>query len=329
MTITGNGAADLSNYVNSIKEGIYTPPKAPALKAMSALVDKSAERVFKNIEKTLKASPEMEKALATLKNSPRTCGGFKPKNACLKDLTSFEQMYALTSWVKENSTTMLKPHTVTLSANEGEALVPVWVKPLRSGGGPNLMTIFLGNTKGALKGPSYTDWAAKDPEENVFIEPLNSLEMHRQPGCLGGLILKAAPYEAGILSHTWRYKVYTTGTDFAPEASVELPKQRSKKSCLIKEQSAGYNLAQMINSPIRDKSILPELLFEEYHEEGYDDESIPSVSPHDIIKTFPEALKGNTIDLDALISQVIAPRLGKSSIGPAKDLCASFLFPED
>ena len=321
-----NSRANLPSYLDSIKEGTYTPPNREALLAISSLIDLSAERVFYQVNTTLKNAPEIKASRIILTNAPRTCGGFKQNNSLFSDLTSFEQMHVITNWVNDYGPTMLKPHTISLSADEGDSFIPLWVKPLRSGGGPNLMTILLGNSKGALKAPCYNDWAKNNPQNNSFIEPLNSLEIHRQPGCLGSLFLKSAPYGAGLLANDWRYKVYTADKNMAPEASVELPHQKSPKTGKVKSLSAGYNLAKMVDSSMRKKNLLPTLLFEDYSTEGYNDDLLPFVSPKAIIKTLPEALKGNTAPLDALMAQVAAPRFGQSNLQPVRALLAAQLF---
>ncbi|MCX6994716.1 MAG: hypothetical protein NTY13_02655 [Chlamydiae bacterium] len=96
-----NSRANLPSYLDSIKEGTYTPPNTEALLAISSLIDLSAERVFYQVNTTLKNAPEIKASRIILTNAPRTCGGFKQNNSLFSDLTSFEQMHVITNWVND------------------------------------------------------------------------------------------------------------------------------------------------------------------------------------------------------------------------------------
>jgi hypothetical protein len=332
MMITRRDATLVQEYADCVKRKVYErPADEQTLIAVSKLLDESAKKAYQEAQKTLEKTREFKQAISVIKEQPRTCGGFKEENAILDTLTAYEQSAAVVSWVKEKSSSIKKPHTITLYSEEGP--VPVWVKkPKNAFVSP--MTVILGTPRGALKAPSYENWAEEDPKTSqakLFVEPLNALEMHRQPDCLGALTLKASSYDAGVLKHDWRYKIWNSKqSQRAKEASVELKQQQTTPVKQIKAQSAGYNLALMIeNNSIRKKNLLPEVHFEDYSDEGYNDYGAAFLSPENIVKTLPAAIKGNTDDLDSAMQKLFSLRIGQSSISPVKDLVINHLFTEE
>ncbi|MEI6243023.1 MAG: hypothetical protein WCP39_06435 [Chlamydiota bacterium] len=326
--ITRANNAVVDEYVKQIAEKDFSIPPDETLRQISRLIDSSAKKAYDNFECIFKKTTEFERDLRTLKAQPRTCGKFSEEKAILTNRTSFEQMAIISEWVREEGSQMTKNHTFAFGNSEGD-VVPVWIKKPRNGN-PSLMTILLGSTRGNLKAPLYSKWAKEDPLKNayqeVFVDPLNSLEMERRPGCMGSILLKSNPYQKGTLSNEWRYKV-KEGKEFAKEASVELPKQKSKKTGLAREQSAGYNLTKMISQEnLRKGNLLPDLKYEDYCDEGYEDEALSYVSPMKIVKTFPQALKGDETALDEIMAKLFATRLGISEIPSLKEPTTNRIF---
>lgn len=320
----------VGNYLNALAEEDYSIPSDGTLRCISQCIDASAKRIFQETNEILIEDRTIRLAIKRLKEQPRLCKGFDREKAILPHLTAFEQMGALSLWVKNEGHQMVKTHTFALAASDDQ-FIPVWIKPPKTK--PlSSMHIVLGNSRGAYKMPKYTKWSEEDPQENsyqaVFIDPLNSLEIHRQPHCIGSLLLKANPYERQSIDHTWRFRVYEN-KDFARVASVEFPNQTklSAKASAIKAQSASYNLAKMIQKDrLREENLLPDLFYENYFDDGYSDDAIPTVTPLSLAQTLPEALKGNTQPLDQQMAQLFTARLKISAIPAIKTLAAKNLF---
>ena len=330
MMITRGDKSILEDYVKEVEAQNYTMPCDKVLGVMSRLMDESMRRAFEEVNRELKETRQIKEAVIVLKNTPRTCKKFSPEKAILDNLTPYEQSTAIATWLEEQGPSMQEPHTLTLYS--GDEIVPLWVKTPKNAP-TSLTTIMIGTTRGKLKAPSYEDWANENPKGTIkeaFIEPLNGLEIQRQPNYIAALALKASAYDAGTLEHDWRYKVKNTQTnELAPEASVELKGQTTSRVKKIKEKAAGYNLASILKKDSkRNVNLLPELNYEDYTDEDYNDDNIPFISSKSIVKTFPQALKNNTEELDSLMKQLFVTRLGKSGIPQVKDHVVRTLFDE-
>jgi hypothetical protein len=319
-------AEALQNYYDQIvvqKE--FALPEREKRRLISSVLDGSVRRVYDAFQEQLAGHKPILKAIKTLRKGEAACGGFKEKNGILQGLTPYEQMTAVHGWVE--TTEIKKLHTRALLDTESR-VIPIQVKPMGSAGATP-MTTMIGSSRGVLHAPGYQEWANEDPqfgEQSHFIEPLNVLEIHRQPGCIAALCEKAAAYDGEVIDHAWRYKVYKNG-DFANRASVELPKQKNKKTMEVKTQAAACNLAMMIRNPtLRKKNILPERYGQDYSDEDGMD-CFAKTTPMQILKTFPEAAKGNTDPMDREMGKLLGVRVGLSNDPVVRKWTADLLFP--
>lgn len=343
---TAAGAIGVQQYVHRVrKEKNRSMPSEDVCRTMSELMDKASFRAYHSLQRQLERSIEFQRAVEVIRKAPVCCGGFTKRRALLKailrGLTPFEQTAALCSWVKGPGKNIKKDHSFAL-ASEEDRIVPIWVKRPKQRYKPSPMTVIVGHSAGkvGVRSPSYTKknekdfpgWDERDPKGNpdgIFIEPINGLEMHRQPDYIGALLLKSNLYDRDSITNEWRYKVYQRKPEeFAREASVEIPQQQTKKAREVKKSSAGYNLAKMIEMKhLRRKNLMPELHCEDYRD-WYNDNAEPFVSPYSIVKTFPAALKGNTDSLDEEMAKLFAQKLGISTIPVVEIFAADTLFPE-
>jgi hypothetical protein len=332
MTASSIQAQAVQAYVDAVfREENYTIPEDPALRGMSVLLDLSAKRAFEASQEVIGTADTIVRAVEKLKKAPRTVGKMTPGKTILNECTPYEQMAAVALWLNEKGPTMTKRHTVALGG-EDDAIIPLYVNKPKNGS-VSLMTTVVGHTRGRLKAPRYTELAETDPRGSAveeFIEPLNGLEIQRQPNCIASLLLKSNGYDCDCVPNDWRYKVFDSDKIFAKEASVELPRQSSNKTTKVKEQSAGYNVAKMINlDPLRENNILPEHHYEDYHEEGYDDDATPEVTPLDILKGLRAIVKKKDSSmLDEQMARLFATRMGISESATIKQHVATILFEE-
>ena len=317
----------VQDYVTAVIQGdSYESPSPSGLVAMSQLIDASGQRAFQEAEAIMDHSRSIRRDVRTMRRADRLCGEFSPATAVLSERTSYEQMKVAKEWMEQDNPRQI--HTIALSAPE-DSVVPVYVRsPPKSR--TTLMHIALGNGRGALKAPKYSQWAEEDPRstpQEVFVNPLNSLEIHRQPHCIGALLLKSGAYHNEDLDASWRYQVEENGS-LAKTASVEIPKQSSRPAKQIKAQSAGYNLAKMIETDsLRETNLLPELHYVDFHDD-YNEDAIAEVTPEAIVRAFPDAIRGSTEELDALVKKLFAVHLQGSAITAVKTFTARALFPE-
>lgn len=322
----------IQEYVEQIGEGNYEIPPDPTLRALSTVVDDSFFRSYQQATQLMSQDPLIDRAVVHL-YSKRTCGGFKPVNASLQTLTPFEQFYSVARFLEEHPNISSKPRTYTFE--NFTSIVPVWIKS-PSKGSPSLWTTMLGTTSGRLKAPKYEQMAVEDPfqqqDQRGFIDPLTCLEIHRNPMHIGALAIKSSAYEARRIDHAWRYQNYNDTGEAYCTASAELKKQKSSSTRRIVAQAAGYNLSELLfgdEAKDDEYSLLPELNFEDFADEGYQDDSHPSVTPKKLIQALPAALRGDTDSLDELTRKILAVRLGKSRIPSVNEHVIKILFPED
>ncbi len=329
-SVTRFSSRIVQNYVDQVKEENYEVPNDQTLRAISTTIDASFQRSYDKVTEMMASSSLITKGVSHL-SSNRTCGGFKPENASLKNLTAFEQMYTVAEYIDQHPQMSRQPRTYAFYSGEDE-VVPIWVKH-PSKGKASLWTTLLGTTKGRLKAPSYEDLTLTDPENTpawIFINSLTALEMHRNPSRIGALAIKAASYERGRIDHTWRFQNYAEDGKAYLTASAELKKQKTKKTREMVAQASGYNLCGLLSldgTADNTRNLLPVLNFEDFAQEGYHDDSHPCVTPKSIIKALPKTLKGDTDQLDELTSRVFATQLGRSKIPKVRRHVARTLFP--
>ncbi len=324
-----------SSEVDNINLGV--------LPVVSQVLDSSAKRIFSRVQDYL--IPRLKYAVASL-NEPRLAGRCGTINSILGNYTPFEQIVALDQWVKQHPN-ISKIHTWrfgVLGNLEVEGEIPPWLRrnqhpdsdqivPIRlspRSSNLTLMNVFVGTSRGISKGPSYQrgDWIRLDPRtsppQNALINPLNALEMVRNPEA--ALLLKANAFDTGLVSHDFRYRVFEDNTTtFSRLASVELPQQKSLATRLVKAQAAGSNLFYLISHK-KHRNLLSPCLYEDYFSEGYRDDELPYVSPLQIVKALKEVVRGNTHLLDSTMKKLLAAQLRISLIPEVKTLTGNYLF---
>lgn len=296
------------------------------LKKISTAIDAAAEKALLNQMDVTSETQLIKKAVTDFSKGNRTCGGFDLDKGILGKLTSFEQMCALSQWIQNR--TIHKIYTRAFLTNEERETIPLYIVPPKKGvlpkkGDVSLMHVRLGVARGLKAAPKYNKWATDDPKssaQHIYIDPLDALEMIRQPNRSGALLLKSTTFTQREIDHTWRYKVYNDSEEsiFANEASVELPNQKSPKANDIKEQSAGFNLIKMIADPSLQETDLLENTpcFEEYFQEdddGYASSDLPRITPLCLTKATSNALSGNTTELDDIMAKLLAVQIGTST----------------
>ncbi len=138
----------------------------------------------------------------------------------------------------------------TYSLRSGdEGVIPVYVSG-RTGVPATTMTTMLGSGKGALKAPRYTDFA--DDEEvlsaSVFVQPLECLEIVRQPHFSSSILLKENAFLSDEIDHSRRYETFDPNQEGINSqfACVELVGQKDPKNAPTKESSAACNLISLV-----------------------------------------------------------------------------------
>lgn len=279
-------AQTVVDYFDQVDRGDVTIPSKKALLQLSQKIDAVTKKVVDDLLKTLQGSPEHEARVKILEKEPRTAGKFAPSKIILEGSSAIEQSAALDSWLQARA--IRKPHTWFFSA--GDDCVPVQVKPLK-GITPSMMHIFLGATSGARKAPKYADWAENDPtaDENQsrFMAPLTALEIVRQPEFSAATVIKESAFKAGQVDSDWRY-----GSEYACVEDKGQSKDSPKK-----QRSAGFNAAGLVKEfadaadPIADEvDICPVIQYEDYADEGYEDDLDLTVSPGQIIKAAKKSI---------------------------------------
>ena len=328
MAITRNLGQSILDYSERLKEKDPTIPEDSTLRAMSTILDQSFERSYNEVVEMMRTSPLIERGVADL-HKKRTCGGFKFQNRSLPDLTPFEQMLCVSEYISQHPDKTRKTRTYAFAL--GEKVVPVWLKHPQNGEA-SLWTTLLGTTQGALKAPKYTEmteYGFSPPD--IFLDPLTTLEMHRNPSHIGALAMKSAAFDAGQIDNTHRYQGNTSTNEAYKTASAELRKQKSPFTRKMVAQAAGFNLALINETNILqedENNLLPELKFEDLTGEGYNDDAHPFASSLNVVKTFEDALRGNLAPLDNQTRKFFAARLGNSQIPEVNAYVVETLFGE-
>lgn len=329
--LTRSNAALVVGYVDRVvgEKDYSAPSEQKTLQALSTLLDQSMERVYQKAIQTLTKSDGFLRAIQEIERQPRVSGGFSLDNRILTAYTDFERMAALRAWINKHSN-IRQVHTFSLATGPKDQpqYIPVYFRPPKKATSSS-MHLMLGNASGALKAPKYQEWSINDPRgtaQEVFIDPLNALELVRQPSQIWAHNMRAAAFENGMRLE-YRYKVYLDGGTFFPAASIEIPRQSSREVKEHKNRSAGVNLAALIkNDRSRDHNLLKPFHYEGYAEEGYHDDDVPSVTAMGLLNALPNAVKGDTRKLDRLSEHFVAARLGLSNLPQMRDLSMRMLF---
>lgn len=277
-------------YFEQFNQGEVVVPEAPVQFRIAQVLDAATNATVTNMINVLKASPEHQARVTLLQGQARLAGPYKQAKVILNDISSFEQMVALSDWL--GRVKIQKPHTFFFSSKDD--YVPVKANKYKCVSA-NMMHVMLGSTRGDHKAPKYEDWAANDPwqdeRQKVFACPLEALEIVRQPDYSAATMLKGNCFEMAVIETDWRYgSVY---------ACVE-EKGQSKNSPK-KLKSAGLNACSLVKG-LADESdpkatesdIALSIHFEDYAPEGYADDLNTEVTPGGIIEAAKQAIEQQT-----------------------------------
>lgn len=314
------GLDDTLAYFKRVDKGDLRPPEKAGLKYLARTIDQASKRAYDDLALIVRQSPEHLRRKAELEKQPRTVGKSSVAKAILKSTSSFEQMVALDDWVGGKKFT--EKHTFCLAKGDDD-YVPVSVKS------SSLMDLVLGSTRGDHKAPKYDKWAEKDPwkdpYQEPFIYPLEALEMVRQPSYIGATVLKGNAFESEWIDQEWRYG--------ATKGCVETRGQRRESQ--KKRQSAGLNLAALAEEwaceedpKCKDVNICLEPRYENYADEGYQDDRKVDVSPGKLIAAARKTIVAqDPTDLDALMKQLFIAKIGGVSTPALREHIVAEMFP--
>ncbi len=327
-TLTRAGAQSVVDYAYRVlKHADYSQPDESTMRAVSTLVNEATARSFLRTDAVLQNRTAIQKGVRELRQAPRLRGsGSDAAPPLLKGLNTYEQMSVVATWVDQTDFSPGERRTLALHHEDGP--IPISMKaPPKSD--MDLYSVLIGNSRGTLKGPSYPEWQEEDPQgtpRERFMKPLDALEMQRTGRGDGALLLKKGAYESGRIDNGWRYAVCEPDGTAAPEASVELPKQKRPAAAMARGYAPGYNLAEMVGkNRLRRSNIAPERLYEDFCEEGYRDDVVPRVTPLGIVRALPSAVRGDTAALDSLVGILDATHLGVSELPVVKEYTAERL----
>lgn len=310
---------DAIDYLENAMLGDLHPATNEGEKYLAAILDQSARKAYQKFATILQNSKEHEDRVKEINSQPRLSS--KDKVNILEDSSSFEQMSALASWVSAKK--IKKVHTFRFATVDD--YIPVRVNE------SNLMQVVLGDSQGAHKAPKYSEWAINDPRENdnqkIFIHPLESLEIVRQPHYNAATLLKGNAYENYLIENDWRY-------DVNERACVESSGQ--SKNSPMKKKSAGHNLVHLTASlhdpseedllPVED--LCPIIDSNDYTDEG-PEEDYPEVRVDQLIKATKKAIVNrDRTDLNDLMFNLTVAKIGPVATQALKNEIKNILWGE-
>ena len=273
-------------FINAKQEQFTWPDVATidsaARFALSEALDRSMQWVYNDLISRVVCEPDHLRNYRAVKEANRLCGTFARKSAILCDSGPFEQMLALSHVTLANGPQWEKGNrTFCFGALEDKTL-PIYVMRRGAVTPPNLMQIMLGTGRGALKAPTYAELASAKNNEytDVFVSPLNALEVMRQPYFSAATVIKAGAFQAHVIDAAHRYEVVDPKDKRKANhfACVELAGQKMPKNASTKELSAGTNLCHLMRN-FAEQSICPQMLYEQFAPNGYNDDALVRVTP--------------------------------------------------
>lgn len=252
------------------------------VKSISQKINHAACRIYQEMRAVLWQSVDHTQRVLLLASQPRKVGSTAKATPLFTEFTSFEQIIALEHWFyrykisSEKYSFCLGNHSQRLLGRP----IPLTVQK----NAKSLNEVMLGNNGNATPAPRYlhapcmtshthsskcfvkhSDWGILDPwqalEHENFIYHLEALEMVRQPFYIGATLIKGNAYEAEYIDQDVRYATtlcWNYGTILhwqdRKEACVEFKNQTSLNHArqMIKEESAGYNLIQLMEAGLDD-----------------------------------------------------------------------------
>lgn len=304
--------AALTTYFTNFRDGNSTVPSGQALKKLAQTMDNVTERIVVDLTRILEESPEHQRRTQVLRDQPRTAGAFEQRKILLDDSSSFEQMVAISSWLKQIQ--IRDNHTFFLAAPE-EEYIPVYIRKYNNIQA-NMMHVRLGNTTGSHKAPKYEDWTRldpwKDPTQKIFIQPLESLEIVRQPQFSGATVFKGNAFESDYIDSEWRYGKIFACVEDKGQSKKGVPTVTAKKaqSVGLNTTSLAHEFSDAIDPLCQDVNICAPVCFEEYSDDSYNDNLDNSVSPGALIQAAETAIvKRDNTNLTRLLENLVIAKL--------------------
>ncbi len=300
--------ASAVEYFNRFRGGDASIPPKEALLPIAQQLDAAAQSVITEFVAKVEASPEHQARVALLQKQPRTAGKFSDSKVLMSDASSFEQMVAVNDWLQR--THIRDSHTLFFSAPEND-YIPVRVQKY-SGEFATVMNVTLGVSRGSHKLPRYKIWAEQDPRQDptqeVFIHPLEVLEVVRQPQFSAATLIKGNAFEEDCIDTKWRY-----GLECACVESGNQSKPSPKK-----DRSAGLNACKLVEEcsvvgdpRAEEMNVSHSVRYEDYTDDGYQDDLELSVSPGELIQAAETALVDrNAQELKRLIEELAIAMIG-------------------
>lgn len=299
---------------------------------LSAIFDRACLKSYNKIVKRLRNSQEHQERLQEIAEQPRLANGYSFNKRILEGCSEFEQMVALNDYICSKRFT--KIHTLSLAYKDNE-YIPVQIKPTNDQS-KKLMNVYLGTTQGNHKGPKYEKWAENDPRQDpyqeIFIDPLISLEIVRQPHYLGSTLLKDHSFITNHINEDWRFgtksdEVYNDGIRDTHKRTACVELKGQDKHTILKNQSAGSNLKGLLEEiPYDDESFCIEPAFEDFIDEGNVDDMEVRISPEKIHKSMIKYVEKNkSDDLNKITDQLLAIRIGPSETPVVRKYVAKVL----
>ncbi|MFS8563985.1 MAG: hypothetical protein LVR00_06595 [Rhabdochlamydiaceae bacterium] len=297
---------------------------------ISQELDASALRVYKEYVDKIQGKEEHKKNCKALAEASKNCGGFSSSNTILRDATPLEQMVALDHWIQQKGSGWQKGRR-TLCLGAKDDYVPVYIAK-RAGVHPTSMSVMLGCAVGGHKAPKYSQLAEDEDlaKTSVFKDPLDALEIVRQPYFAAATLLKAGAFACEEINARRRYEITDQNNENRRSqfACVELIKQNDPQNAPTKEHSAGTNLYSLVHKASEECQINKNVLFEEFAPEGYNDDAEVGVTPVMLWDATKESLlKNDRAELDSLMERLFIAHVGKITSPSVADFYAQRIFP--
>ncbi len=330
---------DFIQMTDQMDKGKFIWPKTAAIKPsiaylLSEKIDESVLRVYNDVVHQVQATTEHRKNLKALRDAPKTCGGFTSKTALLTTATPLEQMIALDHLIDSRASSWQKGvRTICLGIKDSDDLIPVYLQSKDNVLASTMTTRLGSGSRGKFKVPRYDQLASDSylANNSLFVEPLEALEIVRQPYFGGATLLKGNAFSTKTIDSQRRYEVLDPNDSSRDSqfACVELKGQNKDKTSPIKAKSAGANILSLEKKSPK-KPLSGKLHFDDLAPEGYKDDVVLEVRPKDYWQAVRTAiLDDDSTELDRQTTILFLKKFGAFSSPVVNTYHADKLFKED
>jgi hypothetical protein len=175
--------------------------------------------------------------------------------------------------------------------------------------------MMLGATQGERVAPKYTDWSENDPfdtaEQQVFIRPLRTLEVIRQPRFSFAKVMKELSQEEDLIDNTWAYGKKYWSVEGPGQSRPATARSQKFKSAALNALSVVEEYSSTDDPEAKEVKITPDVDFTEYFDDGYDDELDVSIYAADIVKAVESSIvKKNEESLKGIMENMAVQFIG-------------------